>query len=409
MNSTVDTLSLKPGSNWFEKLSRNRVFKYLSNLSDSKITIQEQNQEFIFGDDKNELSVTIVVHNPRFYSMVALSGTIGAGEAYMAGYWASDDLIKLIRIFARNIHQVQAMDSSSINVLRWFDVACSKLNPNSLRGSSRNISRHYDLGNDFFKLFLDQSMMYSSAIYCDDCLSLDQASKNKLREIGRKLKLSDEDHLLEIGTGWGGLAVYMATTYGCKVTTTTISNEQFQYARNKVKEAGLENRITVLKRDYRELSGEYDKLVSIEMIEAVGHNFLPIYFKTCNQLLRPGGKMLLQAITIPEQRYRQALKQVDFIQKYIFPGGCLPSVEIILRNLGEQTQLQLRDFQDITDSYAKTLAHWRQRYIANLSAILEQGYDLNFIRMWEFYFCYCEAGFREKSIGTSQLLFERDK
>ena len=409
MNSTVDTLTLRPGSNWLDKIARKRVFGYLSNLDDSTITIREHNQDFVFGDNNQELSATIVVRNPKFYSMVALHGTIGAGEAFMAGYWDTDNLVNLARIFARNIRQVQVMDSSAINVLRWIDVASSKLNPNSLSGSSRNISRHYDLGNDFFRLFLDDTMMYSSAIYSRDAVSLEQASHNKLAQIGEKLQLCEQDHLLEIGTGWGGLAIYMADTYGCKVTTTTISSEQYQFACNKVMQAGLEDKVTVLKHDYRELSGRYDKLVSVEMIEAVGYKYLPRYFKVCSELLKPGGKMLLQAITIPEQRYRQAIRQVDFIQKYIFPGGCLPSVEIILRNIGEHTELQLRDFHDITDSYARTLSDWRKRYCANLSRVLEQGYDLNFIRMWEFYLCYCEAGFREKSIGTSQLLFERGR
>lgn len=407
MNSTVDTISLEPSYGWLEKLARKRVFGYLCDLEDSRLNVREQNQEFEFGYPDAQLSATIVVHDPRFYSMVALYGTIGAGEAFMAGYWDTDDLVKLIRIFARNIHQVQAMDGSAINVLRWLDVACSKFNTNSLRGSSRNISRHYDLGNDFFRLFLDAGMMYSSAIYSDEALTLESASENKLSEIGRKLQLGENDHLLEIGTGWGGLAVFMAGTYGCKVTTTTISNEQFQYAVNKVKKAGLENRITVLKRDYRQLSGEFDKLVSVEMIEAVGHKYLPAFFETCNKLVKPGGKMLLQAITIPEQRYRQAIRQIDFIQKYIFPGGCLPSVEIMLRHTGERTQFQLLDFHDITDSYAQTLTHWRERYTANISEVARQGYDKSFMRMWEFYFCYCEAGFTEKSIGTSQSLFER--
>ena len=409
MNSTVDTLSLEPRSNWLEKLARKRVFGYLSNLADAKVTIREQNQEYVLGHGAQSSSTVIVVNHPRFYSMTALYGTIGAGEAFMAGYWQTDDLVRLIRFFARNLSQVEAMDSSMFNILRWVDVAHSKLNTNSLSGSSRNIARHYDLGNDFFKLFLDSTMMYSSAIYSNESVSLEQASHNKLAEIGKKLQLCSSDHLLEIGTGWGGLAIYMAQTYGCQVTTTTISNQQYQYACGRVKETGLEEKVTVLMRDYRELEGEFDKLVSIEMIEAVGHKYLPAYFKTCNKLLKPGGKMLLQAITIPEQRYKQAIGQIDFIQKHIFPGGCLPSVEIILRNIGEQTQLQLRDFHDITGSYEKTLSEWRQRFVANLPKVSEQGYDNTFIRMWEFYLCYCEAGFAEKSIGTSQLLFERIK
>lgn len=407
MNTTVDTLSLEPGTSWIEKLARKRVFGYLCDLNQAKVTIRENDDEFIFGDSDTQLSSTIIVHHPRFYTMAALYGTIGAGEAFMAGYWDTDDLVKLIRIFARNMQQVEVMDGSAINLLRWIDILRSKLNPNSLSGSSRNISRHYDLGNDFFKLFLDSKMMYSSAIYDDDRVTLEQASRSKLDRIAGKLQLREDDHLLEIGTGWGGLAIHMASTYGCKVTTTTISKEQYQFAVQRVEDAGLQNRISVLKRDYRELCGKFDKLVSVEMVEAVGHKYLPEYFRTCDRLLKPGGKMLLQAITMPDQRYSQALRQVDFIQKYIFPGGCLPSLGIIMDNIGEQTRFQLRDFHDITHSYAKTLADWRQRYMDNLSAVAKQGYDSRFMRMWEFYFCYCEAGFTENSIGTSQLLFER--
>ena len=409
MNTTADTLSPGHSISWLEKSARKRVFGILANLIDAEITIQEQGQNLVFGQPDQTLRATISVHNPRFYSMVAVYGTIGAGEAYMAGYWDTDDLLALIRIFARNIHQVQAMDGSAVNVLRWLDLISSKFNGNSLTGASRNISRHYDLGNDLFELFLDPKMMYSSAMYSDTATTLEQASDHKLKTIGKKLELCEQDHLLEIGTGWGGLAIYMAQTYGCQVTTTTISTEQYQYARRKVEQAGLNDAITVLKCDYRKLEGEFDKLVSIEMIEAVGHDYLPTYFKTCNQRLKPGGKMLLQAITMPEQRYQQAIRQVDFIQKYIFPGGCLPSLEIILHNVGRQTQLQIKGFEDITDSYAQTLADWRHRFYSRMPEVLEQGYDKQFTRMWDFYLCYCEAGFMEKTIGTSQILFERDR
>ena len=409
MSSTVDTLSLQPRSSWIDKAAKKRVFGYLQNLKNARILLEENGKLFEFGELHAPLSCKIEVHHPRFYSMVALSGTIGAGEAYMSGYWNCDCLVTLIRIFASNLKQVQAMDSSAVNVLRWIDLLNSRLNPNSLNGSSQNIAKHYDLGNEFFELFLDQSMMYSAAMYKHDSDTLEQASEHKLKTIGQKLELKQQDHLLEIGTGWGGLAIFMAKTYACKVTTTTISNAQYHYACEKVSQAGLQDRITVLKRDYRLLKGSYDKLVSIEMIEAVGHKYLPVYFQTCNSLLKPGGKMLLQAITIPEQRYAAAIKQVDFIQKHIFPGGCLPSIEIILHQVGKHTQLQLQDLDDMTASYAKTLGDWRQRYLDNLNSVKNLGYDESFIRMWDFYLSYCEAGFLEKSIGTFQLVFERNQ
>ncbi len=407
MSSSAQALSLQPKSNWLIKAARSRVFGFLNQLDDARIVIVERNNKYEFGHGDAKLSATVRVRDQKFYSITAVYGTIGAAEAYMAGYWDCDDLVTLIRIFAANLRQVEAMDGSTVNLIKWFDLICSRFNRNSLSGSSRNIARHYDLGNDFFELFLDQNMMYSSAIYTDRAATLQQASTNKLKVIAEKLAIDRHNHLLEIGTGWGGLAIYMANNYGCRVTTTTISNEQYHYALGKVKLAGLEGRIEVLKKDYRNLEGEFDKLVSVEMIEAVGHHYLPAYFQTCNRLLKPYGKMLIQAITMPEQRYQQAIKQVDFIQKYIFPGGCLPSVEVILKNIGKQTDLQLRGFQDITQSYAQTLADWRERFKASLSEVRTQGYDESFIRMWNFYLCYCEAGFRENSIGTSQLLFEK--
>ncbi len=407
MNSRVDSLPLQQSNNWLEKLARKRTFGFLWQIDNAHIVIRENGIDYEFGDANKSDSVLINVYDLKFYSMVAIYGTIGAGEAYMAGYWDCDDLVKLIQIFARNLYQVQSMDESAINVLKWIDKINNRFSRNSITGSSCNISRHYDLGNDLFEVFLDQRMMYSAAIYENEQQSLKTASENKLTAIAEKLQLTADDHLLEIGTGWGGLAIFMAQNYGCQVTTTTISNQQYQYAKQKIKQAGLEDRINLLKKDYRHLDGQFDKLVSVEMIEAVGHDYLPRYFKTCNDRLKPDGKMLLQAITIPEQRYWQAIKQVDFIQKYIFPGGCLPSIEIIMQNVGKQTQLQLRDFADMTHSYALTLAAWRGKFRSNLPQVRNQGYDESFIRMWEFYLCYCEAGFRANSIGTAQLLFQK--
>jgi cyclopropane-fatty-acyl-phospholipid synthase len=281
------------------------------------------------------------------------------------------------------------------------------LNSNTQTGSRDNIAAHYDLGNEFFQLFLDPTMMYSSAIFDDHTMTLEAASEAKLDEICGQLELKADDHLLEIGTGWGGMAIHAAKHYGCRVTTTTISAEQYEYARARVKEEGLEKQVTLLCQDYRSLTGEYDKLVSIEMIEAVGHKFYKNYFQTCTRLLKHNGKMVIQAITVADQRYQQARDSVDYIKRYIFPGGCLPSVAVIADHVASDTDLQIVHLRDITEDYANTLAHWRERFMAKLEAVEAMGFDEEFIRMWEFYLCYCEGGFRERVISTVQLAFAK--
>jgi len=273
--------------------------------------------------------------------------------------------------------------------------------------SRDNISAHYDLGNDFFSLFLDPTMMYSSAIFEDVDRGLDEAAVAKLDEICHQLELSPGDHLLEIGTGWGGMAIHAAKHYGCRVTTTTISQEQYDYACAAVKREGVADRVTLLLQDYRSLEGQYDKLVSIEMIEAVGHEFYREYFQRCSALLKPTGKMVIQAITMADQRYEQARDSVDFIKRYIFPGGCLPSVAVIADHLARDTDMQMVHLRDITQDYAVTLAHWRSRFMDKLEAVKAMGFDDNFIRMWDYYLCYCEGGFRERIISTVQLAFAK--
>jgi cyclopropane-fatty-acyl-phospholipid synthase len=249
--------------------------------------------------------------------------------------------------------------------------------------------------------------MYSAALFETDRTGLDEASVAKLDELCRQLELGSGDHLLEIGTGWGGLAIHAASNYGCRVTTTTISKEQYEYARARVRAAGLENRVSVLCEDYRKLEGSFDKLVSVEMIEAVGHDFYSSYFSRCSQLLKPNGKMVIQAITIADQRYEAAHKSVDFIQRYIFPGGSLPSVAVIADHLARDTDMQMVHLRDITRDYALTLAHWRERFLAAQAAVRQLGFDQTFVRMWEFYLAYCEGGFRERIIGTVQLAFAK--
>ena len=275
---------------------------------------------------------------------------------------------------------------------------------NTLQGSRKNIAAHYDLGNEMFALFLDDTMMYSCAIFEHPQMSLQQASIEKLERVCRKLELQPGDHLLEIGTGWGGLALHAARHYGCRVTTTTISHEQYRMALQRVEQAGLGDRITVLCEDYRNLSGEYDKLVSIEMIEAVGHAYFDTYFEQCSRLLKSDGLMLLQSITIADQRYAAAKRSVDFIQRYIFPGGCLPSVAVLSDSVARNTDMRMLHLEDIGPHYATTLKRWRQRFMARLDSVRALGYPEEFIRMWEYYLCYCEGGFRERAIGTVQVL-----
>jgi cyclopropane-fatty-acyl-phospholipid synthase len=281
------------------------------------------------------------------------------------------------------------------------------LKRNSKDGSRRNIEAHYDLGNAMFEQFLDPTMMYSSAIFPHANSTLEEASVAKLERVCQTLRLRPSDHLVEIGTGWGGMALHAARNYGCRVTTTTISREQHDFAVKRIAEAGLSDRVTVLLRDYRELEGRFDKLVSIEMIEAVGHRYLPVYFETCGKLLKPDGLMLLQSILIPDQRYHRALDSVDFIQRYIFPGGFLPCPGEILKQVSAKTDMQLVGVFDITLDYARTLEAWRTRFGARTESIRALGYSEDFLRLWDYYFAYCEGGFRERAISTAQFLMAK--
>jgi len=390
-------------------ISRSMLFKLLRGLGQGCLRIHEQGELFQFGQqaDHTDLVADIYVHDAQLYSDVIFGGSVGAGEAYMSGFWSTPNLTQVTRLFVRNIDALDAMDSKQsfigqylLKVFHWF-------NRNTKEGSRNNISAHYDLGNDFFRLFLDKTMMYSAAIYPTPNATLADASVYKLQRVCEKLQLTPEDHLLEIGTGWGGMAIYAAQHYGCRVTTTTISREQRDYALAKVVEAGLSDRITVLFDDYRDLRGQFSKLVSIEMIEAVGHEHYDQYFSTCSQLLAPNGLMLLQAITITDQRYDMARKTVDFIQRYIFPGGSLPSIAVISDFAKRKTDMNILHIEDIGEHYAQTLKHWREAFGGKLEAVRAQGFDERFIRMWEFYLCYCEGGFIERSIGTAQILLAK--
>ena len=342
-----------------------------------------------------------------FYRQVALGGSIGAAESYMDQYWQANDLCRVIQIFVRNRDLLNSMESGLAILANQLLKVWHFSYRNSQQGSRRNIAAPYDLGNELFALFLDQHSMYSSATFYHPDLSLEDASTAKLERICQKLQLQPDDHILEIGTGWGGFAIYAAKNYGCHITTTTISKEQFQAAQQRVIDAGVADRVTILMEDYRDLQGRYDKLVSIEMIEAVGHHYLDTYLKQCAALLKPNGLALIQAITIEDSYYYQALKSVDFIKRYIFPGSFIPCVSAIVASAARSTDLRLINLEDQGESYALTLNHWRKRFLAALDQVRAQGYNEEFIRMWEFYLCYCEGGFKEKSISNVQLLLAK--
>jgi len=391
------------------RVSRHLVLRRLHELRSGSLTILDGGESLTFGESSSHrpLSVTLHVHDVRFYNVLVFGGSVGAGEAYIKGWWSCDDLTTLVRLLIRNRDVLDGMEAGCAWLTLPLRKMFHRLRRNTKRGSSRNIVAHYDLGNDFFALFLDETMTYSCGIFERADSTLQEASLAKIDRICQKLQLSPSDHLLEIGTGWGSFALHAAQRYGCRVTTTTISPQQYQCAQQRIADAGLTDRVTVLLKDYRALTGQYDKLVSIEMIEAVGHAFYNTYFKCCSDLLKPDGMMLLQAITIADQQYETAKRSVDFIQRYIFPGSCIPSITAISRSLARVTDMRVFHLEDITPHYAETLRHWRERFLTNLNQVRRLGYSEELIRMWEFYFCYCEGGFRERVIGDVQMLLTK--
>ena len=406
MNAVVAPLSSSSGR--INMLLRKAMLDKFACLENAVLTIKDPLGEFVLGSEGADgLSARIEVLDMSFYRQVALGGSIGAAESYMDQYWQANDLCRVIQIFVRNRDLLNSMESGLAILANQLLKVWHFSNRNSQQGSRRNIAAHYDLGNELFALFLDQHSMYSSATFYHPDLSLEDASTAKLERICQKLQLQPDDHILEIGTGWGGFAIYAAKNYGCHITTTTISKEQYQAAQQRVIDAGVADRVTILMEDYRDLQGRYDKLVSIEMIEAVGHHYLDTYLKQCAALLKPNGLALIQAITIEDSYYYQALKSVDFIKRYIFPGSFIPCVSAIVASAARSTDLRLINLEDQGESYALTLNHWRKRFLAALDQVRAQGYNEEFIRMWEFYLCYCEGGFKEKSISNVQLLLAK--
>jgi len=394
-----------------QALGRKAMLGLLADLPEGELVIVEDGASVRLGrrSERFELGATITVHRPQFWADAAFGGTVGAGESYIRGDWDCDDLTALVRIMVANRELMNRMDSG----LALFSTPLRRLlhwlNRNSPEGSRRNIAAHYDLGNDLFRLFLDESMAYSCGIFETPQSTLREASLAKFDAVCRKLDLRPGERVVEIGTGWGGLAVHAAKHYGVHVTTTTISREQHDYTAELVAREGLEDRVTLLLEDYRDLHGTYDKLFSIEMIEAVGHRYLDRYLAKVSSLLAPDGAALIQAITLQDQFYEQALKSVDFIQRFIFPGSFIPSVAVIVDSMRRSTDLKLFHLEDIGPHYATTLRFWRERFMDRLEEVRALGYPDEFIRMWEFYLCYCEGGFLERQLGDVHLLLTKPR
>jgi cyclopropane-fatty-acyl-phospholipid synthase len=408
MSQAEQTMQNSKSPSAWERACRSIFLGVLKRLPYGYMTMSE-NGHIIgqFGHKEHDLHAQVNILDASAYPKLLFGGSIASGETFSDNLWDTPNLTNVIRIFARNLPMLDEWEKR----FNWITMPALKIshfaNRNSADQAKRNISAHYDLGNKLYSKFLDRSMMYSAAIYPDPNASLAQAQQHKLRTICEKLQLKETDHLIEIGTGWGGLAIHAAKHYGCKVTTTTISEEQHAYAQQWIDKEGLGDKITLLKKDYRVLEGEYDKLVSIEMIEAVGKRYLTTFFKKCSSLLKPDGLMLLQSITIDDRRHKSYSNSVDFIQKYIFPGGYLPSQMIINKHLKADTDLSIADIQDIGLDYAQTLQDWFVAFMTQKQALAEDGYDDRFMRMWQYYLNYCEGGFLERAISTLQLVMRK--
>jgi cyclopropane-fatty-acyl-phospholipid synthase len=393
------------------RLARRIIFALLQKLSHGSLTLIEAGETFTFGEPAAgaDQAASVTVRHPGMYRLVLFSGSRGLGEAYVAGWWQADDLTVFLRLLVRNLRRLERHSRSWTKLARpFYDLIKWPLR-NTVLGSRKNIYAHYDLGNDFYALFLDETMTYSCGIFELEDSTLEEASRAKYDRICRKLALQPGDHILEIGSGWGGFALHAAGRYGCRVTTTTISPAQLALAQERVRAAGLEDRITLLLEDYRHLQGTYDKLVSIEMIEAVGFEYLDDFFRICSERLKEDGLMCLQAITIADQVFDRYRRSLDFIRSHVFPGSCLTSVAAMTASLARVTDLRLLHLEDITLHYVKTLRLWRENFWARLDQVRALGYPESFVRLWEFYLCYCEAGFAERYTSDVQMLLAKPR
>lgn len=390
-----------------DRLAKRAVISRLDQLTRGRITLEDANTRTSHGVDDSGRGALIQVHNPRMYRDTVLGGGLGFAESYLDTHWDTPDLTELLRVFVRDMQIAHQNDRGLARLKTPLLWAGAFINRNTKLGSRRNIAAHYDLGNEFFALFLDETMTYSCGIFESSETSLYDASVNKLDRICQKLDLQPGDHVLETGTGWGSFAIHAARNYGCRVTTTTISASQHEIARQRIQAAGLSDQVTLLLKDYRDLEGQYDKLVSIEMIEAVGHGYLDIYMGTCSRLLKPDGQMLLQVISMPDQRYRSYLRTTDFIRKHVFPGSCCPALGAVADAVTRATDFRCVSYEDMTPHYVTTLGHWQQRFEEQVEQVRSLGYPERFIRLWNYYLAYCRAGFAERYIGVGQMMLNK--
>ena len=411
MNDTtlIERAPTVPRPNLLGSAAERLVLERLARIAVGSLRLVDGATTRDFGGIAPGPAAAIEIRDPAFYSELAWGGSVGAAESYMLGHWSTPDLTALMRLMLVNRDALDSLEGGLARLSAPLRLAAHWLHRNSRSGSRRNISAHYDLGNDFFRLMLDETMMYSCALYERPDMTLAEASRAKLDLVCRKLDLGPSSHVLEIGTGWGGFAMHAAANFGCRVTTTTISPSQYELARERIRAAGLDGRVHVLLEDYRDLRGRYDRLVSIEMIEAIGHRQFPTFFRHAGNLLERDGRMVLQSITIADVNYARARDEVDFIKRYIFPGCCIPSVGALTQAMVEASDLRLVHLEDIGPHYATTLAAWRRNFHARLDEVRAQGYPDTFIRMWEYYLCYCEAGFVERALGDVHMVMTRER
>jgi len=405
----ANTITLTKKSSFYQDL----VLKFLCKMGKGFLYLTlADGQQVTIGNGEGNIAASIMVNSDEFYKRIIFFGDIGFGEAYVDGLWDTDNITNVIKWVLLNVDNAPGVSGSrvqalSLNLLKFFNKLSHFKRENTVEGSRRNISEHYDLNNDFFASFLDPTMTYSAAYFYRDDLSLQEAQLAKYERLCRQLHLRPTDHVLEIGSGWGGNAIYMAKTYGCKVTSLTISEEQRKLAVERVEAEGLSHKVNILLKDYREMEGVFDKIVSVEMLEAVGAKFMDAYFKKCHELLKKNGILALQVITSPDSRFDSLRKGVDWIQKHIFPGSLLPSVAAINGAVNRTGDLTMVDLKDIGLDYAKTLRLWYDSFNANLSKVKSLGFDDTFIRKWNYYLCYCEAAFAMRNINVMHLVYSR--
>jgi len=405
--STAAITSTRRG--FYEKV----ILSLFSRMNMGTLHITMPDGEFIsLGSGAGNIRASIAIKDNSFFKRCVLYGDIGFGEAYMDGIWETDSVTNVIKWFLLNVDNAPTVSGSSVqnvtlNILKIFNKIYHFKRANSISGSRKNISEHYDLNNDFFALFLDSTMTYSSAYFREEEMTLQEAQVEKYDRLCRELHIKPGDHVLEIGTGWGGNAIHMAKKYGCRVTTATISEEQYKLAKERVEKENLSDKINIVLKDYRLLEGKFDKIVSIEMLEAVGAEFLDAYFKKCNDLLEKQGILAIQVITCPDSRFDSLRTGVDWIQKHIFPGSLLPSVSAINKSINNTGNMTLVDLKDLGLHYAKTLALWREQFNAHLSEVKQLGFDERFIRKWNYYLSYCEGAFAMRNINVMQMVYAR--